>query len=77
MTKISQIVTVAPSVVLTDKIELETAAGVSEQSTIEGVRDTIRDNLEYIILKSANSHRWKFIVGDDGMLAQPGEDLGI
>jgi hypothetical protein len=34
---------------------------------------------DYVILKSTgpDGHRWKFTVGDDGMLSQPGEDLGV
>lgn len=32
----------------------------------------------YLILRSTGTdgHRWKFTCGDDGMLIQPGEDLG-
>ena len=30
-----------------------------------------------IIMSSPDGHRWKFTVGDDGMLTQPGEDLGL
>ncbi len=29
-----------------------------------------------IIIKSPSGNRWKFTVGDDGMIVQPGEDLG-
>jgi hypothetical protein len=33
----------------------------------------------YIVIRSngVDGHRWKFTVGDDGMMSSPGEDLGV
>ena len=77
MTKISQIVPVAPVVVDTDLFEKERADGTSEQVTAAIIKDYVITDIPYFIMRSPNNHKWKFTVGDDGMLSQPGEDLGL
>jgi hypothetical protein len=59
----------------TNPMRSKVGDGVSSLAALQFADEIVFTSI--VLFDSVGGHRWKFTVGPDGMLSQPGEDLGV